>query len=248
MSHILTTKRRTNFFAGLLTGLTGTLVAGFLFSGCLFSKDSEPDFITPLAVGNTWVYVDSVYYPRSSGDDSITVATGETSITGTREVTIEGVPTKVYLSNNHAVDGLPSALSIYVGNVGRSNYNYGAEQDHSFGTEQILGKSLHLEYHTTAGRRYTTLFYGFEGSGVIFPKIDTIEIEVVDPHHTCVTPAGTFTCVKFRGYYTNGDLYATAYHAPGVGNLGSEIVRTELVGDSLREVRYIRRLTSFTLH
>jgi hypothetical protein len=217
--------------------------AGFLLlAGCLFpGDDPEPDDITPLAVGNTWVYVDSAYY----GGDSIVVSTGETSILGTREVLIEGEAHTVFLSNSHAVGGPPAPISTYVKNIGHSNYTFGAERD----TARVVGKVLHVEYPTRKGRRYPTYFYSFaEREGNLVPIVDTIEIEVVDPRHTCVVPAGTFSCVQFRGYYSNGDLFATAYHAPGVGPLGSEIVRTQLVGDTLREARFVRRLVSFTLH
>lgn len=216
--------------------------AALLLSGCLLPQDSpEPADITPLAVGNTWVYVDSAYY----GDDSVVVSTGENSILGTREVQVEGETHTVFLSNGHAVGGPPSPVSTYVKNVGHSNYSFGAEQD----TARVVGKVLHLEYPTRKGRRYPTYFYGFaEREGRLVPVVDTIQIEVVDPRHACVVPAGAFPCVQFRGYFPNGDLFATAYHAPGVGPLGSEIVRTQLVGDALREVRFVRRLVSYTLH
>jgi hypothetical protein len=222
--------------------LAGLMGLGGLLGGCLFTGDGpEPADITPLAVGNTWVYVDSVYY----GDDSVVVSTAETSILGTRDVTVEGEKHTVFLSNGHAVGGPPSPFSAYVKNIGHGNYNFGGEQD----TARVLGKVLHLEYPTRKGRRYPTYFYSFTLSeGNLVPVVDTIHIEVVDPDHTCTVPAGTFACVQYRGYFPNGDLFATAYHAPGVGPLGSEIVRAQLVGDSLREVRSIRRLVSFILH
>jgi hypothetical protein len=219
-------------------GLAG---AAFL-SGCLFREDGpEPADITPMAVGNTWVYVDSVYY----GGDSVTVSTAESSILGTREVTIAGKPETVFLANDHAVGGPPSAFSAYIRTFGHSNYNCGAELD----TARVTGKVLHLEYPTRKGRRYPTWFYGFAArDGRLLPVLDTIEIEVADPAHVCSVPAGVFSCVKYRGYFPDGSLFATAYHAPGVGSLGSEITRMQLVGDSLREVRSVRRLVSFTLH
>jgi hypothetical protein len=222
-------------------GFAGAVTAGLL-GGCLFTQDSpEPADILPLAVGNTWIHVDSVYY----GGDSITVSIAETSILGTRDVMVEGKTHTVFLSNSHAVGGAPAPFSAYVKNIGSSNYNFGGE----LGTASVVGKVLHLEYPTRKGRRYATYFYGFaEREGGLVPVVDTIGIEVADPAHTCSVPAGTFACVQYRGYFPNGDLFATAYHAPGVGPLGSEIVRSQLVGDSLREVRFIRRLVSFTLH
>ena len=225
----------------------GLFFGAGLLCGCVFSDDAPaPADIAPLAVGNTWVYVDSAYY----GNDSITVSTSETSILGKRAVVLEGKTDTVFLSNNHAVGGAPGAISTYVRNFGHSNYNCGAEWIQAAGdTARVTGTVLHLEYPTTDGRRYKTHFFGFRTEGTqTLATVDTLEIEVVSARHTCTVPAGRFPCVQYRGYRPDGSLFATAYHAPGVGYLGYEILDTLLVGNALREVRYTKRLTSFTLH
>jgi hypothetical protein len=211
-------------------------------SGCLFEKENaEPLVIFPLALGNTWIYVDSNYY----GNDSITTSWTETSIIGTKEVTLDGSPQTVFLANSHEVGAAPAAFSNYVLNVGQSNYNCGAELE----TARVTGKSLHLEYPTQNGRRYATTFYNFTvAMGVLLPALDTIDIEVIETRGTCTVPAGTFACVHYRGFRRDGTVYADAFHAPGVGYLGFEITRRAPVEDSLREIRSVRRLVSYTLH
>jgi hypothetical protein len=210
--------------------------------GCLGTgTTAEPEDIFPLAIGNTWVYADTIRY----SEDSVTFSTNEIKITGTRALIVDGNPMTVFLSNGRMQGGAPSAFSAYVANIGHSNFNFGGEQD----TARFMDRVLHLEYPTRAGRRYPTRFYAFRSEdGRLIPVVDTIDIEVVDPHHACFVPAGRFTCVQYRGYRPDGALFATAYHAPGVGYLGYEIRRMETVGDSLREVRYTRRLASYTLH
>jgi len=228
---------------GFLIALLSAGMMGAGLSGCLFIPDNDTHLedIFPLAIGNTWTYVDSTRYTP----DSVVTGSHEVTIPGTRELVIEGKPVTAFRVNNHEVGGPLSSLSTYVINIGHSNYNLGAELD----TAQVTGKALHLEYPTAAGRRYPTVFFGFRAEGSAWiPTRDTITIEAVDPHHSCTTPAGTFPCVVFRGYNPDGSLFATAYHAPGIGYLGYDIARTERVGDSLREVTYTRRLTSYTLH
>jgi hypothetical protein len=196
----------------------------------------------PLAVGNSWIYVDSAYY----GGDSVTVDSSILAITGKRAVTFMGQQDTIHLMNAlRRLDEAPRSAFEYVMNGAHGLYTRGYAQD----TAEILDNVLHVKHPATAGERYPTRFLGFATvNGALIPLIDTVEIEVVNPDTTCAVPAGTFPCVQYRGWRPGGVLHATAYYAPGIGFVGSEIVRTREVNGAPREVVFTRRLASYTLH
>ena len=226
---------------GLCLGL-----AGCAFDG-LFGDAKKPSVsILPLAVGNSWSYVDSAYYRDADGaTDSIVVDSAFQGITGTRTVTLAAGPSTVYLSN--ALDRVtrrPVGLTTWLQDRADGNHTVGIEQ----GDASFTRETLHVKHPAAAGERYPTHFLEFRiEDDALVPLVDTVEIEVVDVHRTCAVPAGTFACVQYRGWRPGGVLHATGYYAPGVGFLGSEIVRTENHGGTEREVVRVRRLTAYTL-
>jgi hypothetical protein len=218
------------------------LFAIVLLAGCLTNDEPAEKSIFPLAVGNTWSYIDSTYH----GDDSVTLDSTHMTVTGTRLVVLAAGEQTVYLLNvRDRNTGLPSAYTQWVQDRADGQYNVGAEQE---GTSFVF-ETLHLKHPAENGERYPTHFLDFRREGdSLVPVLDTLEIEVVDTRHACVAPAGTFRCVKYRGWRPGGALHATGYYAPGVGFVGSEVVRTVGVNGDMREVKYHRRLASFTLH
>ena len=90
-------------------------------------------------------------------------------------------------------------------------------------------------------------------SATASPILDTIEIEVMNADTTCRVPAGTFACVHYRGRRLDGGVYADTWYAPGVGYLGSELLRQETFLDSsatprARATRRVKKLTSYSLN
>jgi hypothetical protein len=225
---------------------TGVLGAVFL-AGCLFSKETpEPKDIVPLAVGNTWVYVDSTVF----SPDSVITNTSEVNVIGTRRVVAPGSggadSVTVFLGNTKNVGtGQPGTVSLYWRTVGHSHYTYGAEETGA----AFMDITPHVIWPAKAGDTHLTHFTGFQTvNGNRVPALDTIEIRMINPDTVCVVPAGTFACVHLQGYRLSGTLFADAYYAPGVGNLGNEQRSSVLIGDSLRTVRVVKKLTSYTLH
>ena len=222
----------------------GSVLLSIILVGCFTGNEDKPPVVDifPLAMGNTWVYVDSAIY----GPDSVVTGTSEVNIVGTRNVWTGGDSQTVFQLNVKNVStGQPGPVNVYVRNIGHTNYTYGAEE----AGNTFVDITPHLRWPAKAGDHYFTHFVGFATvNGNRVPALDTIQIVVVNPDTLCTVPAGAFACVHYRGYRLDGTLHADAFYAPGVGNLGNELTRTILVEDSLRVVRYVKKLVSFTLH
>jgi hypothetical protein len=225
-----------------LPALLAALSLPVFFSACVFGDDAPPrEPIVPLAIGNTWAYVDSAYV----GSDSVTVDSTRIDVTGMRTVTVGGMERTVYVWNvRDRATGQPGALSLWLRDAADGNYTVGAVQD----TASFLFETLHVKYPAVRGERYPTQFLSFRADGgALIPVVDTVEIEVVNLDTTCVTPAGSFACVHYRGR-DSGILFADAYYAPGIGFLGSESRDTVPVNGTLRPRLFTRRLAAYTLH
>ena len=212
-------------------------------AGCIFTKEGpEPRDIVPLAVGNTWIYVDSAVY----GPDSVVTGSSEANIVGTRTLAVGADSVTVFLLNaKNPLDGQPGPQNTYVRTLGHSNYTYGAEEAGA----AFVDITPHVRWPAKAGESNFTHFVGFRTvDGNRLPALDTINILVVNPDTACIVPAGTFRCVHYQGYRLDGTLFADAWYAPGIGSLGNELRRTILVGDSLRTVRFVKKLTAYALH
>jgi hypothetical protein len=223
----------------------GMAVALFLTACVVGEPPTRVVPILPLAAGNTWDYTDSIY----DGDEPLRLDSLRVSITGTRRATIAGRERTVYLWNVHEQAGnTPGALSLWLENRANGNYTLGAQQE----TASFAFETLHLKYPAAAGDRYPLHFLSFQveetdGDPRLAPLIDTLEAEVVSVSETCVTPAGTFACVHYRGWRPGGVLHADSWYAPGVGWLGSETTRALSDGGTPRTVRIRRVLRSYVL-
>jgi hypothetical protein len=234
------TVRRAAKLSAALTILTLT--------GCVIDEPElqRPQMIVPLAVGNTWDYTDSIY----EGDAPVRLDSLRVSIAGSRRVNIGGVNQKVFLWNVHEQTGnTPSPLSVWMQNRQSGNYTMGAQQD----TASFSFETLHLKYPSLAGERYPIHFLSFTTTGAdsslrYIPVIDTLEALVVNPSDTCITPAGTFPCVHYRGLRPGGIIHADSWYAPGIGWLGSETFRDVFDGTEIVMVRVRRVLRSYSLH
>lgn len=189
--------------------------------------------------------MDSAYF----GGDSVSAESTSIAITGTRTVSLAGKSRTVYLWNVRTPEGQPGAVTLWLQNRRDGNHTVGAQQD----TASFAFETLHLKYPAKAGDRYPTYFLSFRtetagGQATLVPVLDTLEIEVVNPDSTCVLPAGTFPCVHYRGWKPAGVLFADTYYAPGVGFLGSTLLRTIAVNGADREVTIVRRLVSYSLN
>jgi len=195
----------------------------------------------PLAVGNSWDYVDSAYY----GPDSVGLDSTHIDVPGARTVVVGGDTQTVYLWNvRDRATGLPGALTLYVANRRDGEHTLGAARD----TAEFLFGTLHVKHPGKRGERYVTHFLDLQPQGDGYaPVIDTVEIEIAVPDTTCVTPAGTFACTEYRGRRA-GTLFARTWYAPGVGYLGSETTRDVAVNGLTRHDVFRKRLVSYTLH
>lgn len=222
-------------------------------AGCVNAPDDPAArAIIPLAVGNTWAYIDSVYENGALAR----LDSGRVSITGTRTVNLAAGPRRVHLWNVHRADGSPGALSLWLENRPDGNYTVGAQQD----TAAFAFETLHVKYPASPGERHPLHFLSFRSEGDagdarLVPVIDTLETLVVSISETCATPAGTFACIHYRGL-RGDEVFADSWYAPGVGWVGSETVRTlppagtdsaQNPGASLT-VRTRRVLRAYTLH
>jgi hypothetical protein len=242
--HVPAHASRGRFSAPGILGALGVLALSL--SACLFDgADSPRRAILPLATGNTWSYVDSTFH----GTDSVTLDSTRVSITGTRRVTLAGGLRTVHLWNVHdQATSLPGALNLWLQNRADGNHTVGAQQD----TASFAFEALHVKYPATAGERYPIYFLFFRAGGSddgasLIPVIDTLEAEVVSIAETCITPAGTFACVHYRGWRPGNVLHADSWYAPGIGWLGSETVREDVVNSQTRTVRTRRVLKAFSL-
>jgi hypothetical protein len=222
------------------------MLMGLSVTGCLTEeRHKSPAPILPLAVGNTWNYIDSIY----EGDAMLRLDSLRVSITGTRTVTASSGLQTVYLWNVHNAQSMPSALQLWLQNRADGNHTVGAEQE----SASFVDESMHVKYPATASERYPIHFLSFTSEGTgdgarLVPVIDTLEGEVVSVSQTCVTPAGVFACVHYRGWRPGNVLHADSWYAPGVGWLGSETTRLRIDGVDTTTVRVRRLLKSFALY
>lgn len=210
---------------------------------CVMTDSRTPAerHIVPLAVGNTWTYVDSIFHDGVfAGEDS-----ARTVITEKRVLTLAGEPRTVHLSRSaDPVTGEESSTALYVQNLPDGNHTVGIARD----TVEFLFPSLHVQFPTETGNRYPVHFLELrEEDGELVPFVDTLETEVADARASCETPAGNFECIEYRARRPGGVLHARAWYAPGVGFVESETVRTQNVGGSEREVTRTRKLRTYML-
>lgn len=215
-------------------------------SACLCPPPVAP--IIPLAVGNVWDYVDSVTHASATGD-SLALDSLRVSVTGTRTVDFPTGPRTVHLWNvHHRVTGLPGALQLRVENRPDGNHTVGAEQDSAAFLLAPDEATLHVKHPAVTGERYPTVFLSFRDSaGHLVPVRDPVEIEVAHADTTCTVPAGTFTCVHYRGR-RGGEVFADSWYAPGIGWLGSMTVRVTGAGAEARTITTRRMLRAYTLN
>ncbi len=216
------------------------LLTGCLTGGYWGSRNGAALPVIPLFEGNSWAYVDSAYF----GDDSVSTDSTHIVIAGSRQVTLGGKSQTVFLWNVRNAAHEPGAVTLWLQNRRRGNYTVGAEQD----TATFAFETLHVKYPAHKGERYPTYFLGFRTENSVFlPALDTLEIEVVNSDSLCRVPAGTFTCLHYRGWKPGGVLFADTWYAPGWGYLGSQQVRVLAVNGVDRSVTIVRRLARYTI-
>jgi hypothetical protein len=167
--------------------------------------------------------------------------TTETFIAGTR--TLENGKTVFRMNTRNRFTGEPSPAYVFTANAGASNYTHGAEEN----GVSVLHEVLHVKWPARTGERYLTRFVGVD-TITAQAILDTLEIEVVNAAGTCATGAGSFACVHYRGRRLDGSVFADTWYAPGVGYLGSEILRTSIANDTTREWRHVKKLSAYILH
>lgn len=218
------------------------LTAAFCTS-CFMDGDPEIKDIVPLQVGNTWTYVDTVFY----GPDSLETDSSQVTVSEAKVVHFENEDHLVYLKHQkNPATGVSSALKEYDKVDQHSLYTYGAEQD----TVQVLDKSLHVQYPTQKGNRYQTHFLGFAPmDGTLKPVIDTVDITVLNTDTLWSGPAGTFShCIHYMGKRVRGNWSAHAFYAPGIGYLGAETSDSNLVDGKWQTVLSKSALKSYSLY
>jgi len=219
-------------------------------SGCLFENGSAPKVaphLVPLAVGNTWIYLDSTR-TQTDGPDSIATDSSLLAIIGTRIVTYEGVTDTVFLENAlRRPSETPSARFTYVRNGPHGYYTHG----YADGSAEVFDKVLHVKYPAVTGERYPTWFVSLRpGDSVGAAPVrvrDSLEIEVVNADTVCNVPAGRIRCIHYRGWRPGPVLHADAYYAPGLGFVGSIVTRTHVIGGADRTVTTLRWLAAYSL-
>ena len=211
--------------------------SAFALAACVFDSRGAAGPIVPLAVDNAWSYAESTFK-----DDVLADAwTTETSILAARALA-DG-PRVFVLNTRNRFTGAPGTFSTYVNNVGASNYVQGAEE----GGVSVRHEALHVKWPAKQGERYFTHFVGVDTVNAE-AVLDTVEIEVLNADTVCATPAGAFACVHYRGYRLDGSVHADTWYAPGVGHVGTEILRSVFRDGRLETTRHVKRLTSYTLH
>ncbi len=213
-------------------------------AGCTLTDApaSTRSHIIPLAVGNTWTYVDSIYH-----DDILDrIDSARTIITERKRVTVNGEPMNVYVSRGaNPATGSEAATSHYLRNRPDGNHTVGVARE---GIE-FFQPVLHVRYPAENGARYPAWFLDLRAEGdSLVPVIDTLVIEVAVADTACVTPAGMFRCVEYRGWREDTVLHARAWYAPGIGYLGAETVREQHINGIETTVRRMRALRSYSLH
>ncbi len=188
------------------------------------TRGKQGDLLTPLAIGNSWVY---------EGDEDDLVTTDR--IEGV--VLFDGQPWHLLRSYEREVDQPEEMntslqtdllLSMIDGHECDAFIEMG-QDDENFGVMQLSGVSRYYRYPATLGESYK-------------PSADDpgMSVTVIALNEKVKTEAGEFECVVYQETSTDDEDYSfTSYVCPGIG-----IVKNITVD---ADGTYVSKLVSYTL-
>ncbi len=202
----------------------------FILTSCIFESDDDSPSnsvslsIKPLAVGNTWTYLDSSF----TSNDTMTV---KYSITEKQNYQGEDLYMEKGTSNYITI------LSYWSTKNG-SLYYRGVKT----GADSLLVNNLYLKYPAEILSTWQTQIvnYSFFGEFIM----GTYNIQCVSTSSTFTTPAGIFSdCYQYKSVTadTESENVIDMFYKPGVGCVGS-------ISTENNQITHSSRLTSYHLN
>ena len=225
----------------------------YSFTSCSKEKDKpEKNVIYPLAVGNLWTYIDSIFvaFPQENPIDTIIVDTISIEIIGKFNFQLEDKEYTAFIEYEE-----PYNIKWLYGNENDGCYSYGrinSEQD------TIIFRCIHFKYPVSEGDEW--FFHNADENGVI---MDTISFKCLSINEQFKTPSGNYNCVVYTwDFYEDEtilerlnllkklkplikrdyDLGIKLYFMPNIGWVGATVENIDT-----NEINYKRVLDSYYL-
>lgn len=187
------------------------------FTGC--KKDSSnPEtpgsgtVIVPLAVGNNWIYTDSLF--NTSTGAFVQAGASKLGITGKQTISYHGQTREVfwwnwynYSSNSYSTD------NFLVGNESDGFSSYGWAPN---STPIITERSFAIKYPCSVGDTWQTINYRYTSQTNYYAH-DTEFVTCTSLDQVVATPSGSFHCIVMKRVYSVDKSFTFMYVSPGVG-------------------------------
>jgi hypothetical protein len=185
--------------------------------------------IVPTALGNVWVYRDSIFDLSGTIVDTISG-----KITATRQVTIGGINYSLFTQSEYDVPD-SAAILINIDNESDGLYVYGGNTDSS----QLLYRNLLLKYPVTAGDQWQCVYHYYKHENGCFHH-DTSQVTCIGTSVEYITPAGSFSCIEYM-YQVSPTIQVIEYYVPNIGLIAALTKLSDTVYSK-------REILSYTLY
>ena len=182
--------------------------------GPVSQVDSSADVIVPLAVGNQWTYIDSIYTVSGTFEKVDTIKLG---ITGKRTVIYEGKSTDVFYWNWYT-DNKPDTTVWLCRNEAGGCFGYGMQYSES---NYIISKTPWLKFPASVGDSWKSLGYSYNDSTRTYTA-DTSIYTCTSINEKLKTAKGEMESYVFNTQYSySGQKYSLdMYFVKNIGYVG----------------------------
>ncbi|MGB2868591.1 MAG: hypothetical protein WBD36_09080 [Bacteroidota bacterium] len=175
--------------------------------------NNTPSYIIPLAVGNQWDYVDSLF---NSTGGFLRVDSSSLRIVGKTTVQYQSQSQDVYYWNwLNNLTKQPSASSWLTANESDGNYGIGGIS--SKGTF-VLARTLWAKYPSNVGDSWQRANISLNGDST-FSISDTSTVTVLAVNEVFPTRTGNLTCYVYN-YQREGTVSTSVYYSIDIGYVG----------------------------
>lgn len=181
------------------------------------SSNELTNVILPLADGNYWTYIDSVWHFYTF--DFRWEREIKVGITGTTKVNVDDNEYMGYYFNNYDLDLItPSENKSIYTNDELGLWSLGAESPSNI----FLSRNLVIKYHVEVGDSWPYQIIGYDAEEKPFIK-ETVNVHCISKDELVSTVAGDYYCILYH-YFENtygDDVYL--YYAPNIGLVAREV-------------------------
>lgn len=178
---------------------------------CVTGNGIQTSFIHPLTTGNTWTYIDSIFYQDHNLQG---LDTSRVGIIGKDSIDFNGQFLEVYYRNSIDMSSnQPTGASWLLRNELYGLYSYGYKEN----STGIIHRSMAFKYPVSVGDNWKT--YAYSSTPSSWNVVDSVTTTCVAVNEVFKTPAGNFDCFVYKFSYFGFDFYT--YYSKGIGEVGS---------------------------